>query len=287
MDIPWLTIAVAGVILLLCFTWSQRLPAAPTYTLQVQNFERDVVYLFGFTDDPKMAWGSPDLSPFVIKLEAFLRYAKIKYVKKSGFKPGPKGKWPYIELNGQVYSDTALIIDVLCRKFDIDLDGHLSPQERALHLALTRLCEEHLYWFGVVHHRWLTPQGWAMIKPIYFYKIPGLLRNFVANRLVRPPMYQAAWAQGVARYTQQEVTKFALDDLYALSTLLGESVCFGGHDLSRLCSLDLAVFGQLEALIGSAPVDCELIREAKEIENLNYYVRRVKAKLFSELVMIR
>ncbi len=50
------------------------------YECYVKNPIPDVVYLFGLAK-PKDAWNSPDVSPFVIKLEMFLRCANIRYEK--------------------------------------------------------------------------------------------------------------------------------------------------------------------------------------------------------------
>src|SRR2546422_630878 len=48
------------------------------------------------------AWGLPDLSPFVFKLETYLRMAKIPYKAEPGDpRKAPKKKLPYIEHDGK------------------------------------------------------------------------------------------------------------------------------------------------------------------------------------------
>lgn len=44
----------------------------------------------------KPAWGTPDLSPFVIKLETWLRLAGLPYERRDGGNPmqAPRGKIP-------------------------------------------------------------------------------------------------------------------------------------------------------------------------------------------------
>jgi hypothetical protein len=57
-------------------------------------------------------------SPFVLKLETYLRMAKIDYEYDADPKNtfGPKGKTPWISLNGEHVSDSQLCIEFLEKK---------------------------------------------------------------------------------------------------------------------------------------------------------------------------
>ena len=72
------------------------------------------------------------LSPFNIKLETWLRIAKVPYDLKHTTKASPKGKSPWIIYNGQAIGDSALIIDFLTREFKVQLDAHLTPEQHAI-----------------------------------------------------------------------------------------------------------------------------------------------------------
>lgn len=55
----------------------------------------------------------PTPSPFVLKLETYLRMAKIAYEVDKSDIWGPKGKTPWISINGQHVSDSQLIVEFL------------------------------------------------------------------------------------------------------------------------------------------------------------------------------
>ena len=63
----------------------------------------------------KPAWGTPDLSPFVIKLETWLRLAGLPYERRDGGNPmqAPRGKIPYLEIDGERLGDSQVIIEEL------------------------------------------------------------------------------------------------------------------------------------------------------------------------------
>lgn len=112
----------------------------------------------GWKDPDKHVW-----SPFVIKLEARLRFAGIKYSVGVGSpKTAPKGKIPYVEwdnLPSEVaeaeedkvqLGDSALIIKALLERNIIpDINAELSPADRAKDMALRALLEDKLYFYHV------------------------------------------------------------------------------------------------------------------------------------------
>src|SRR5918995_4274569 len=95
-------------------------------------------------------WGR-NVSPFGLKLEAWLRLADIPYTVQPSTDLGkaPKGKLPYIRDDGRLIGDTTLIIEHLKATRGINPDAGLSIRERAEALALQRLLEDHLYFVMV------------------------------------------------------------------------------------------------------------------------------------------
>lgn len=63
---------------------------------------------------------------------------------------GPKGKMPWITLNGEEIADSQLCIELLARKFNKDLKSHLTKEEIAAAHALQIMAEEHLQWSGFI-----------------------------------------------------------------------------------------------------------------------------------------
>lgn len=65
-------------------------------------------------------------------------------------KMSPKGKVPWITLNGLTIGDSQFIIEYLSKTFDKDLSKNLSEKERAIERAFLKLTEESLSWFVIM-----------------------------------------------------------------------------------------------------------------------------------------
>ncbi|XP_077989758.1 failed axon connections homolog [Glandiceps talaboti] len=87
----------------------------------------------------------PSYSPFPLKLETYLRFAKIPYVNIPSSKWSPKHKTPWIEFNGEILGDTSFIIEFLNEKFEVDLNKHLNPSDKATARAFQKMAEENFY----------------------------------------------------------------------------------------------------------------------------------------------
>jgi hypothetical protein len=100
----------------------------------------------GWLDPGKHVW-----SPFVIKLEARLRFAGVSYITDCGsVRKAPKGKIPYLECADGTLGDSTLIIKQLVEWNRIpDLNAKLSPAAKAQDLALRALFEDKLYFYHV------------------------------------------------------------------------------------------------------------------------------------------
>ena len=70
----------------------------------------------------------------------------------------PKGKIPWIHLNGQIYSDSQFCIDFLASKYEKDLSKHLSITEKAIERAFIKLTEESLFWCMALHRFKFDPK---------------------------------------------------------------------------------------------------------------------------------
>lgn len=96
-------------------------------------------------------------SPFVIKLEARLRFAGVTYSTEAGSpRTAPKGKIPYVEFPasgsaGPVrMGDSTLITKHLVELGVLpDLNGCMSMEDKARDLATRALLEDKLYFFHV------------------------------------------------------------------------------------------------------------------------------------------
>lgn len=113
---------------------------------------KPIVLYRGWLEPGRYVW-----SPFVIKMEARLRFAGVPYETRQGSaRSAPKGKVPYVELrdsNGEVSStmgDSALILSHLVGEGILpDVNGSLDPSARLADLAIRALLEDKLYFYHV------------------------------------------------------------------------------------------------------------------------------------------
>lgn len=71
-------------------------------------------------------------SPYVLKLETWLRLADVKYQNEFAFEFGSKGKIPFITYNGEDVCDTDFIIQYLSKKLDKDLSKNFSLKDQGI-----------------------------------------------------------------------------------------------------------------------------------------------------------
>jgi glutathione S-transferase len=95
------------------------------------------------------AFGLPDPSPFVTKVEVLLKMAGLAYrTDTTGFRQAPKGKLPYIDDDGEQVADSTLIRWHLENKYRIDFDKGLSAEQRAIAWAFEKMAHGHAHGAG-------------------------------------------------------------------------------------------------------------------------------------------
>ncbi len=229
-----------------------------------------MIKLFQYPTD----WGLPNISPFCMKMETYLRLAQIPYEIVTVVDPrkSPKGKLPYIDDNGQIVADSSIIIDYLKNKYSDALDGRLSSSQKATRLAFQRMIEEHLYWV-ILYSRWVEDEGWEKIKPLYFDELPAFMKAFVPE-IVRRQFIKVIEGQGIGRHHRDDVYQMGKDDVSAVSTLLADQNFMLGNDVT---SLDATAYGFLANII-EAPIESPLKEHTKSLPNLVAYCERMKEK---------
>ncbi|MCY1282953.1 hypothetical protein D9M68_335920 [compost metagenome] len=222
------------------------------------------------------SFGVPNISPFCLKVETFLRLTGLDYQIKVLANPGkgPKGKLPFITLGEEVIADSAIILRTLNERLALPLDQHLDAAGRGRSVAITRLCDEHLAPL-MVYFRWVDDEGWGQISAM-FARLPIPLR-WVAPGLVRGKVRKSLHAQGIGRHSREELLAFAREDLQALSDLLGAAPYFGGVQPS---SADAATYGVLANLI-LCSLQTPVTRLAREFPSLVAYCERLRDKFWA------
>jgi len=217
----------------------------------------------------------PSLSPFATKLEAYLRFFGINYktVLEPNLDNAPRGKVPFISVDGVRISDSDLIVSFLkAALFDPDAD--LNPAQKAIGHLVQRTLEEHLYWVNLYYEFFDNNGSDFFFKSAYggHSALTGAIRDDFAAR---------TYDQGIARYTPQEIVDKAGKDLVAVSQVLGDHRFILGTD--KPTSFDAAVFGLILSVFQARGMHPELTDFARGISNLGQYIKRLLATYFPEL----
>eukprot|EP01084_Bolivina_argentea_P054969 100803_1 len=117
---------------------------------------KDEVILHMF---PRYTFNIPSQSPFVIKLESFLRLYKIKYVCDYKYYFHPiTNKTPWITFNGKHYYDSELIVEYLCKYFNVDINQKLNNKQIATAYSMSIMIQKSLQ-YVVLYKYFIDPQN--------------------------------------------------------------------------------------------------------------------------------
>jgi glutathione S-transferase len=227
---------------------------------------------------PTRPWGTGNLSPFCTKLETYLRITEIPYkLGKLVRSDAPKGKIPYVRIDGKFIGDSQLVIEELERRLVAEkkpaLDEGLSPRDAAL-ARVTRRAIEEGYYFNVAYARWELDDGFTAVRAEFKKLVPG----FVAS-LIRRSMRKKLDGQGTGRHSRDEVMAMGAADLDALAELLGDRPYFFG-DAPRV--IDCTLYAFLDATLGF-PVDSPIKARIAAHANLVAYRARIRGRWWKDL----
>lgn len=224
------------------------------------------------------AFGLPDPSPFCLKVDLYLRAARLEYRTVSGFqnlRKAPKGKLPFIEDEGTVVPDSAFIISYLKAEYGDPLDGELSAEQKAVAHAFIKMMDENLYWC-IVHARWISADCWPAVKQEFFGRLPWPLRAIVPV-MARRGVAKTLHGHGLGRHSDEEILEISRRDLTALSDYLGGKEYFFGKGPT---TLDIAAYAFLSGMIIPA-FKSRLNDLARSFPNLVQFVGRIKGRYYT------
>ena len=222
-------------------------------------------------------FGLPNASPYCMKVETFMRIAGIPYETIEEVNPskGPKGKLPYIIHKGKEIPDSSFILEYLSSEFNIDLDSHLSIQEKAVSHSFQRLFEESLVW--VMAYNRMT-DNWPVIESAWFGFLPPVLKMFLPS-MIKQQFKSKLQAQGMGRHSKNEIYHYGMKDLRAIVDQLGAKPFLMGDRVSLVDTTAYAFIASLLIEEFTSPLD-EL---SKMAENLRAYRDRMQNLYFPEL----
>ncbi len=221
------------------------------------------------------AFGLRNVSPFCLKVEMALHHLGMDYAHEFEQDPrkAPKGKLPYVDFDGEVIADSELILEKLNELSQGKLYTGLSPQEKAVGVAFTRLAEDHLYWMGVAS-RWLDDAWFPNIVRDFFGFVPGLIRGF-ATSAAQKEVRKTYHYQGLGRHSLEEQKGFARRDLQAIADIVSKEKYITG---GRLTVFDFIVAGMLSGFMDNEPATW-LTDIANGYPSLREYLERVQKEV--------
>ncbi len=233
-----------------------------------------MIKLYGFGKN----LGLIDASPFVVKVHAFLKIANLEYESISGqqhMKKAPKGKLPFIQDENEKIGDSRAIIEYLTKEYSIDLDAHLSQQQKATAYLFEKSLDENLYWC-LVWSRWIHEETWQTVKAAFFKGIPFPI-SAIIPKILRKKVKKSLYAQGMGRHSDSEIIAIANHSFQALADLLGENDYFFGNKVS---TFDATAYAFISSFT-HADLDNKINSKAKSHKNLIDYVDRIKQEYFA------
>lgn len=183
--------------------------------LQKHNWKPDVVYLYQFRRSPVV----PNMSPFCVKLETYLRAQQIPYEAIGSWTTRSKeGRLPFIELNGAQIADSQLILWHLRRHFHID-EG-LSAEQEGVARAIDRMIEGSTY-YAITYFRSLENAKNSVNPRVSGLPIPAFLVPLFARYLANNAR-QRLESEGMARHSRETIIEILRRDIRALDAILGD-----------------------------------------------------------------
>jgi glutathione S-transferase len=147
---------------------------------------------------------------------------------------------PMILDQGELIEDSDFIIHHLKHQHGVDLDKHLSDEQKAVARAFQLLCEKSIVDI-VMYFRWVDKENWPKFREIVFRGAPWLIKVTVANRMAKN-IEKTLYKHGTGRFTDSEKLKILNDNLTAISNYLGSKTYFFGDQVS---SIDVILFSTL------------------------------------------
>ncbi len=189
---------------------------------------------------------SASFSPFCLKLETYFKIAKVPYENKLTVSTAKskKKKMPMILDDGQLIEDSTFIIEHLKNKHGIDLDQHLTIEQKAISESFQWLCEKNLLDI-VVWFRWTDEKNWPKFREILFHGAPWLIKATVANSMAKS-IKKTLYKSGIGRFTDEEKLQILNKNLSAISNYLGHKKYFFGDQVSTIDTIIYSHLVQVE-----------------------------------------
>ncbi|VIO92865.1 cadmium-inducible lysosomal protein CDR-5, putative [Brugia malayi] len=199
-----------------------------------KKWKKDIVYLYQFN----RASSSPNISPFCFKLETWLRANELKHELRSywNFQPWER-YFPFIELNGEKFSDSQLIMERLQKHFNLNdelMDADIGVA-RAIDQMIERNTHYLLLYFIFVENLSKFVQGME----------PSLIKRWFMRGTIYPflgKVHRIFVDVGFSKCSRNDLISMLQKDIAAIDVILGDKKFLFGV---KPTTSDFTVFGHL------------------------------------------
>ena len=250
-------------------------PIGDNSQITIWGFEESGVY-------PGWKWGISDASPYVSRVEAYLRLIQKPYIKAEtkGLMENPRRKVPFANIRGQMIDDSSAILFTLRHYFDVKIDDHLTEEQLVTGHLIRQMLFGSLYWVEL-HQNFETEIGRKRFRDGMQKKFPHILSSMICAMVFRG-IHDELFGSGIGRMPHSVIVKKGQDDVKCLSSLLGNKKYFFGE---KPTSYDADVYAFLVLLFhDEAQVANPWVTDiAKECANLVEHTNRMRKLLYPEL----
>ncbi|GMR45158.1 hypothetical protein PMAYCL1PPCAC_15353, partial [Pristionchus mayeri] len=213
--------------------------------LQEKDYKKDVVYLYQFGGTPTAS----SLSPFCIKVEAFLRLHSIKFERRNTFTGrGQNNLLPFIELNGEHHSDSQIIVRRLTQIFK--LKTYQDEQSAAIGHAVDRLLDNHTFNLILMAKQPVVGkvvEAGAVGVPAFLMPLVSTLGGYFMGQQMA-----ARGATSVGKFNEVDRNELLRNDLLQLQTILGKKKFLLAEEPTTVDCTALGQFGSAYFAVPSA-----------------------------------
>lgn len=199
-----------------------------------RSLEEDIVHVFVH---PRWSHG-PNFFPHCVKVETFLRLAKIPYVVHftNDVDMSPNGRLPFIVHNGTVLADGEFIIQYLTEQYGVSMDDKLTEQEHARGLMVRRMVETSIN-YGLNRTTFVDYPRYMADMFSKEYALEPVMAN-VLVRGMRNATIRVLNAVGYGDLSQEQYEMEFLRDMQSLEAFLqSRPYLFGNSPSSYDCSV--------------------------------------------------
>ncbi|KAK6738711.1 hypothetical protein RB195_020677 [Necator americanus] len=245
---------------------------AGSFPLINNKWKPDTVYLYQFPRSPVL----PNLSPFCLKVETFLRVNGIKYEVIGTFRKyrSSRGLLPFIELNGKRIEDSQVIIWELQKHFKLE-DG-LTGSERGTARALERMVDVSTF-YAMLYDKSVINAPAFMSRAVTGIPLPAFLSNWLAKRFSETIRKRVNGVLG--GLPREDLKELLRRDIRAIDDILQDKkFLFGG----KMTVTDCAVFGQLSTtfFLPYRQLITDLLED--EFPRVRHYLQRIRRHYYPE-----